>query len=95
MSSYIIVQLNIINTEGYKKYIESVTPIVKKYKGKYLVRGGKYKILLGNWDFERTVIIQFPSYELANNFYKSKEYAPIKKIREDNSEGNVIITEGI
>jgi uncharacterized protein (DUF1330 family) len=28
------------------------------------------------------------------NWYHSEEYAPVRKIREDNSEGNLIIVEG-
>ena len=31
----------------------------------------------GNW----TVIIKFPSSEAANNWYKSEDYAPLKKAR--------------
>ena len=34
------------------------------------------------------------SYDIAINWYNSKEYLPIREIRENNSEGNVIIIEG-
>ena len=50
--------------------------------------------MLGKWDYERTVVIKFPSYEVAIDWYNSDEYAPIKKIREENSVGNFIIIEG-
>jgi uncharacterized protein (DUF1330 family) len=95
MSAYIIVQINITNKELYKGYLEQVTPIAKKYGGEYIVRGGKYKVILGEWDFERTVIIKFPTYGTAMEWYNSKDYAPVKKIREDNSKGNIIIIEGL
>ena len=94
MSAYVIVQINVTNNEPYKKYLEKVTPIVQKYQGEYIVRGGKFKKMLGNWDYERTVVIKFPSYEAAMNWYLSEEYEPVKKIREDNSIGNLIIIEG-
>ena len=95
MSAYIIVQANITDIEKYKVYLEKVTPIVKKYSGEYLVRGGKYEKMLGNWEYERTVIIKFPSFKLAKDFHNSAEYEPIKKIREENSIGNLIIIEGV
>ena len=95
MSAYIIVQANITDKEKYKGYLEKVTPIVKKYSGEYLVRGGKYEKMLGNWEYERTVIIKFPSFKLAKDFHNSAEYEPIKKIREENSIGNLIIIEGV
>tara|TARA_B110000014_G_C19498923_1_gene269598 strand:+ start:67 stop:354 length:288 start_codon:yes stop_codon:yes gene_type:complete len=95
MSAYIVVQINIKNKEPYKEYLRQVTPIVEKYKGEYIIRGGNYKTMLGNWDYERTVVIKFPTYDMATKFYNSQEYFPVKKIREDNSDGNLIIIEGI
>ena len=94
MSAYAIVQINITNKEPYKEYIKQAKPIVEKYKGEYIVRGGKFLKMYGKWDYERTVIVKFPSYEKAMEWCNSEEYAPIKKIREDNSDCNVIIIEG-
>ena len=95
MPAYVIVQINITNGEPYKDYLNQVTPIVKKYYGEYVVRGGKSEVMLGKWDYTRTVVIRFPSYNFAMDWYNSEEYAPVKKIREDNSVGNLIIIEGL
>ena len=95
MSAYAIFQINITNQENYKEYLNQVTTIVKKHQGDYIVRGGKSDVVLGKWDYQRTVVVKFPSYEAAIQWYNSEDYAPIKKIREDNSEGNCIIIEGI
>ena len=94
MAGYLIAQINIINEEAYKEYVKQTSTIVKKYEGEFIVRGGNFKNVLGNWDYARTVIIKFPSYETALNWYHSDEYKPVRKIREENSEGNVIIIEG-
>ena len=94
MPGYLIAQLNIKNLEPYKKYIEKVTPLVKKYGGEYIVRSGKYEVVQGVWQYPRNVIIKFPTFQNAVDFYKSDEYKPVKKIREDNSVGNIIIIEG-
>jgi len=94
MSAYAIVQINVTNKENYQEYLKKVTPIVEKYNGKYLVRSGKFKVLLGRWDYLRNVIVEFPDYNTAIDWYNSNEYEPIKKIREENSEGNIIIIEG-
>ena len=95
MPAYVIVQINIKKEEPYKDYLNQVTPIVNKYNGEYVVRGGKSEVMLGNWDYARTVVIKFPSYNIAMEWYKSAEYAPVKKIREENSDGNLIIVEGV
>ena len=43
MAAYIIVQANITDKEKYKEYLNKVTPIVEKYSGENLVRGGNMK----------------------------------------------------
>ena len=65
MSAYLIAQINVTNEDSYKEYLSKVTPIVEKYGGSYLVRAGKFKKVLGNWNFKRNVVIKFPSYEIA------------------------------
>jgi len=95
MSAYVILQININNQDNYQEYLNQVTTIVKNYQGEYIIRGGKSEVLEGKWDYQRTVLVKFPSYEVALKWYNSEEYAPIKKIREDNSEGNCIIIEGV
>lgn len=94
MSAFVIGQLNIINEKPYKKYVEQTTPIIKKFGGEFLVRGGKFKNVWGNWSFSRNVVIKFKTFQDATDWYNSKEYEPVKKIREENSIGNLIIIEG-
>ena len=57
MSAYFIIQINITNPENYKDYIVQVTPIVKKFRGEYIIRGGKSENVEGSWPFERTVVL--------------------------------------
>jgi len=95
MPAYAILQINILNRENYKEYVQKASPIVESFGGEYLVRGGKSEVVEGKWEFPRTVVVRFPSYDKAIKWYNSAEYAPIKKIRENNSEGNCIIIEGV
>jgi uncharacterized protein (DUF1330 family) len=53
------------NQDNLKKYAEVVTPIIKSFGGKALVRGGKYEIFEGE-NFSRTVVWEFPSFEKAS-----------------------------
>ena len=48
----------------------------------------------GQWPYKRNVVIKFPSIEKAKSFYNCDEYQPVKKIRIENSECNLIIIEG-
>ena len=61
------------NQENLKNYAQTVTPIIKKYGGIALVRGGKHITYEGE-DFPRTVIWEFPSYDKAVECHESEEY---------------------
>ena len=95
MAGYAITQIEVTNPENYKNYLAKVTDIVTKFGGEYLVRGGDYECVEGEWKLPRTVVVKFPSYEKALEFYNSEEYKPVRQIRLDNSVGNVIISKGV
>ena len=94
MAGYVIAQIDLKSKEGYKEYAEKVPATVKSFGGEYLVRAGEFKSLEGEWNFSRNVIIEFPSYEKALEWYNSEEYKPVRQIRLDNSVGNFIIVKG-
>ena len=94
-AGYVIAQLKIINPESYKEYIEKVTDVIKKFGGEYLARGDEHQVFEGEDNFPRIIILKFPSYEKALEWYNSEEYKPIKDIRLKNSVGSNIIIRGI
>ena len=95
MPGFAIFNIEVKKPEEYKEYVEKVKPIAEKFGGEYIVRGGKTKVLEGIWTHPRTVVIKFPSYEKALEWYNSEEYKPIKQIRLENSIGNGIIIKGV
>ena len=95
MTGYAIFNINVNNPENYKEYVEKVKPTAEKYGGEYIVRGGENTVVEGSWQHPRTVVIKFPTYEKALEWYNSEEYKPIKQIRLDNSEGTNIIIKGV
>ena len=95
MSGFVIANIDVKDLEAYKEYVGKVVPTVKKFGGEYLVRSGEYKVMEGEWQNPRTVVIKFPNYEKALEWYDSEEYKPIKPIRLNNSIGNMIIIKGV
>ena len=74
MKGYVVcVYKSISNEEKLKEYAVKAKAAVEKYKGKFLIRGGK-SINNEGEKSPRTVVIEFSSYDEANNFYKSIEY---------------------
>ena len=74
MKGYVVcVYKNIANEEKLKEYATKARAAVEKYKGRFLIRGGRSTSNEGATS-PRTVVIEFASYEEANLFYESKEY---------------------
>ena len=94
MKAYWIARVNVNNKEAYSEYAKRVEPALKKYNGKFLVRGGNFSILEGENKYERNVVIEFPSFEIAKKFYGSTEYQEAKSFRDGKAEFNAIVVEG-
>ena len=81
MSVYLIANIKILNNKMYQDYIKLVEPIVKKYKGKYILRSEK--VINSNSKFkpDKIVIIKFPNIDLYELCFSSKEYKNIVNLR--------------
>lgn len=92
---YVIAQITVTDPEAYKDYIAAVNPVVEKFGGEYLVRGGKATYYESESIGERTVVIRFPSVQAATEWYNSEEYAPVRALRQKASTSLQTIVEGI
>ena len=57
-------------------------------------QGGKLSIVEGEWKLPRLVIIEFPSREKAEAWYRSPEYQKVLPLRLKSSAGNLVIVDG-
>ncbi|MDP8924472.1 MAG: DUF1330 domain-containing protein [Chloroflexota bacterium] len=96
MAAYVIVDVDVTDPEAYKEYTSQVPATVEKYGGRFVVRGGRYETLEGNWQPKRIVVLEFPSYDRARQWYDSPEYQAILPLRERNARANFLtIVEGV
>jgi uncharacterized protein (DUF1330 family) len=95
MRGYVIAEVEIVNPEGYKAYTAMVPATIEKYGGRFLARGGASHVFEGDWSQRRRVIIEFPSVEAARKWYDSPEYEKPKALRKANSNGRLILIEGV
>jgi uncharacterized protein (DUF1330 family) len=93
MVAYVILQIEVTDPDKNAKYREIATPIVEKYGGKYLARGGKMEVLEGQ-SLPRIAIVEFPSMERFKSFYNAPEYQAAKALRQSATRGNMLIVEG-
>ena len=97
MSVFCIGNIDIRDFEKYRNsgYLENAALTITEYGGRYRVRGGQTKIIEGLPALHRLVVIEFPSMESFENWYSSDAYAPWKKIRQELSETDFFVVEGL
>ena len=94
MKGYVVcVYKSISSEEKLKEYAAKAKAAVEKYKGKFLIKGGKAKTNEGAKS-PRTVVIEFPSYDDANSFYNSREYKEAHEILKGHAERHHQTIEG-
>ncbi len=94
MSSYLVVDITVHDTERYKEYVQLVPPLIAKHRGTYLVRGGKTETLEGDWSPQRLVVLAFPDAAHARAFVNDPEYLPVAAIRQAASTTHLLLAEG-
>lgn len=95
MSAYFIVRIDAKNPALLKDYQAAVPPIIEKYRGKFIARGGQTVTLEGPEESRRIVIIEFPDVSDAKAFYHSPEYTEARKLREGVAVMEAITVAGI
>jgi len=95
MAAYVLAEIEITNPEGYKAYTAIVPATIEQYGGKFLHRGGGIDVLEGDWPQRRRVIIEFASKERALEWYNSPEYAKPLALRKANSNGRLLLLDGV
>ena len=94
MKGYIVcVYESIEDDNALKNYAIKARSAVKKYDGKFLIRGGKNIVTEGK-NFVRTVIIEFDSFKVAKEFFYSSEYQAAHDLLKDTVIRNHQIIEG-
>jgi uncharacterized protein (DUF1330 family) len=95
-AAYIIVDMQISDMEQYKQYMAVAPAAVAAAGGEYLVRGGKFEALEGQWTPKRVAMLRFPSYDAAKAFYDGEMYRAARAKRHGATEFfNMVLVEGV
>lgn len=95
MSAYVFANVRVEDHAVYEQYKQMVPATIQRYGGRYLARGGRAQVLEGSLRLGRTIVLEFPSYEDAQRWYSSPEYAEAKQIRQGCAVAEVAIIEGL
>ncbi|HYT37860.1 MAG TPA: DUF1330 domain-containing protein [Acidimicrobiia bacterium] len=94
MSAYVIVELEVTNPEEYAAYGQLAVASVARHGGRFVVRGGEFEVLEGEWS-PRMIVLEFESLDAARSWYHSDDYQECLPMRLRSSKGRMIAVEGL
>lgn len=91
---YVIAEITVLDAEAYKAYAAATTPLVTKFGGTYLVRGGQTEAVEGDKPNGWVVVIEFAILAAARAFEGSAEYRAVAPLRQKSASSRIFLVEG-
>jgi uncharacterized protein (DUF1330 family) len=95
MAVYAIAQLTITNRTAYNRYQSRFMEVMSHYKGRVLAADENPKVIEGQWDREKLVLLSFPDEAAFQEWADSSAYQEIAKDRKAGSTAVVLLVKGI
>lgn len=95
MAGYVVAVLDIRDPQGFEEYRQRVPATIERYGGRYLIRGGEYEQLEGDWAPKRLTVVEFESTEAARRWYDSEDYRELRELRARTTDSHLLLVEGV
>ncbi|MBV4476726.1 DUF1330 domain-containing protein [Pseudomonas sp. B2M1-30] len=95
MKAYWIAHVDVTDPDQYSQYTQRAPKAFAEFGAKFLARGGRSEAMEGRQTPQRSVVIEFDSYEQAVACYRSAAYQEAKSYREEWATAEIVIVEGI
>ena len=95
MAAFVIVDIQVTDAARYETYKAQAEATVTAYGGRYLVRGGAARVLEGDWQPGRMVVLEFPDMERALAWWNSEEYRAPKALRHATARSKMMVLDGV
>lgn len=92
---YVLVDIEVREAEAYERYKAMAQASVEAFGGRYIVRGGATEALEGEWPTHRFVVLEFPTFARAREWWASDTYAPAKSLRHASAETRMLLVGGV
>ena len=95
MTAYLLVDLDVQDAKGFERYKNEVPELIAKHGGEYLIRGGEFEVIEGDWQPSRLVLFRFPDRATIRAFFDDPSYAELKAIRHRTANSIVVAIDGV
>lgn len=95
MKAYWIAHVDVSDPAQYGEYTRRAPVAFEQFGGRFLARGGRSEAVEGGATPQRSVVIEFDSYEQALACYRSEQYQQAMSYRKDVAQARIVIVEGV
>ena len=95
MAVYVIAQLKFTDRAAYDRYAGKFMGAMKGFKGRLLVSDEAPRVLEGNWERDKVVLISFPDEAAYREWAESPGYREISKDRRAGAETLSLLVKGL
>jgi uncharacterized protein (DUF1330 family) len=93
MSVFMLVEITVKDQALYDQYLAQIPAVIRKYKGRYIVRSSKLTPGSGGWKPDRIIMMQFDTLADLHACFGSPEYKAFGPIREKSTITRSVVIE--
>ena len=95
MKYYAVAEMDVADPGWIRDYVENVTGMVERRGGRYLSRTAQIEKIEGERARPQVIVlIEWPSKEVADEFYESEEYRPYREARGQGARNEFLLVAG-
>lgn len=96
MKSYLVVDINVTDSEKLMQYVGQITGLIKKHEGRYLVRGVEPVVISGETAApEHLVVIEFPDPANTRAFLEERADLGLADLFKSATSHRIIMLDGV
>jgi uncharacterized protein (DUF1330 family) len=95
MTAYAVGHLrNVRMGPAIVEYLQRIDGTLAPFGGRFIIHGDRPDVKEGNWAGD-LIVIAFPDRASADAWYASPAYDAVKRLRSDNSDGEIFLIDGV
>lgn len=95
MPAYVVCDVAVHNRDALSEYLRLAEGTVEAFGGRYLAQAGELAVIEGDWNPATVIIVEFPSVDVANQWYASDDYAAALKVNPEAMVRKMIVVDGL
>lgn len=95
MTVYAIAQLKFTDRDAYNRYQAACMEVFQRYDGTLLAADEAPRVVEGQWDREKVVLISFPDEAAFREWSESPDYQRISEDRRAGADTVVVLVQGL